>query len=961
LENSCGGGSVYSSITGASYSGSHNTNYLPCYMTIEINDSTCTVTQKGMFNSGWSSDNGNTIPVIISSVTFVKQPSNIANISGNIKDSTNAGISGVTVTLSGGSNSSMQTGTNGAYSFNVVKGGNYTVVPTKTNWSFSPLSQNWTNLTSEANQNFTGSYTGPLYSITGVISDTGGVVMNGVSVVMTGDRSDATTTNTSGSYTFSGLYAGLNLTIRPAKTNYTFNPSTQSYTNLAANQTRNFTGTANPGSPTYNLSGSLKYSSGTAISGVTVNLSTASAISSVVTDSNGYYEFIGYSSGTYTVTPVDTGRYYTPATRSYPLLNADTTGQDFTGTAIVGAPTYSISGYIRDIENSVLNAVTLSLSGKAIEIATSNSEGYYQFTQLSSGTYTVTPSKTGFTFSPKTKGYDLLNTNQASQDYIGIESGKAGEFLREFILFDDPLDVTVDQATGDMYVGTTNNLITKYDSSGVEITGWTTGNCQPKSLALDSDSVYSAENIFVNKYQKTDGTKLVTWGSTAGNANNQFSGGSGIIVDNSYVYVADANNTRIQVMALSGGNYTNRFGDTSVFGYPSGICINSNYLYVTDKNTCHIKIFTKDGAQVREFSVTGQPLDIVSDTNGTLYVLTLEKYIYIYNSNGTYIGKWGGSLGTNQGQFDEPSGLGVDKDNNIYVADKNNNRIQVFRGYAVTLATQTYSISGYVRNDIGAGMADVSVSLTGTTNDTAITNASGLYTFSSLISAGNYTVKPIKSRYSFSPSSKTYTSLGGNYTAQNFIGTEVTGLALSGYVKDKDGQYLSGVQLALVGSNNTDTAQNTGTDGYYSFSGLTAGNYTLTPFKHNYIFSPGNIVYRELSADKDELIVGATSDTVKQLNANIYLKLVNNVFNPKEDKKVVIAYNVKTEGKVKVNVYDLRGTLITKIVDDEMNAGTYLGEWDGKDKDGKTLPTGIYLVNIDAPGIRQTKKLCIVK
>ena len=43
----------------------------------------------------------------------------------------------------------------------------------------------------------------------------------------------------------------------------------------------------------------------------------------------------------------------------------------------------------------------------------------------------------------------------------------------------------------------------------------------------------------------------------------------------------------------------------------------------------------------------------------------------------TFVNMWG-SFGKGNGRFDGPAGLSIDKNDNIYVTDKNNNRIQVF-------------------------------------------------------------------------------------------------------------------------------------------------------------------------------------------------------------------------------------------------------------------------------------------
>ncbi len=48
-----------------------------------------------------------------------------------------------------------------------------------------------------------------------------------------------------------------------------------------------------------------------------------------------------------------------------------------------------------------------------------------------------------------------------------------------------------------------------------------------------------------------------------------------------------------------------------------------------------------------------------------------------YNAKGEYVMEWG-SLGTGPGQFDLVHGVAVDRDRRVYVADRTNNRVQVF-------------------------------------------------------------------------------------------------------------------------------------------------------------------------------------------------------------------------------------------------------------------------------------------
>jgi len=59
----------------------------------------------------------------------------------------------------------------------------------------------------------------------------------------------------------------------------------------------------------------------------------------------------------------------------------------------------------------------------------------------------------------------------------------------------------------------------------------------------------------------------------------------------------------------------------------------------------------------------------------------------MFDSHGKFLRKWG-SNGTATGQFRYPDGIGVDsRQGNVYVADTNNNRIQMFDDYGKFIRT----------------------------------------------------------------------------------------------------------------------------------------------------------------------------------------------------------------------------------------------------------------------------------
>jgi hypothetical protein len=73
----------------------------------------------------------------------------------------------------------------------------------------------------------------------------GGSGLSGVTVNMSGGQSASTTTDESGNYSFAGLAPGGSYTVTPARYGYSFSPPYQTFTNLGADLTANFTGISN--------------------------------------------------------------------------------------------------------------------------------------------------------------------------------------------------------------------------------------------------------------------------------------------------------------------------------------------------------------------------------------------------------------------------------------------------------------------------------------------------------------------------------------------------------------------------------------------------------------------------------------------------------------------------------------------------------------------------------------------
>jgi len=149
---------------------------------------------------------------------------------------------------------------------------------------------------------------------------------------------------------------------------------------------------------TYTISGTITGASGV----VAVSLGGAStATTSAAT--NGTYSFASLANGSYTVTPTLAGYAFTPTSTAVNVSGANAPNTNFT--AAVAANTYSISG------SAGISGATISLSGTNTGTFTSGIGGAYIFSGLIDGSYTVTPSLTGYTFSPTSANVTISGGN----------------------------------------------------------------------------------------------------------------------------------------------------------------------------------------------------------------------------------------------------------------------------------------------------------------------------------------------------------------------------------------------------------------------------------------------------------------------------------------------------------------------------------------------------------------------
>ncbi len=180
----------------------------------------------------------------------------------------------------------------------------------------------------------------------------------------------------------------------------------------------------------------------------------------------------------------------------------------------------------------------------------------------------------------------------------------------------------------------------------------------------------------------------------------------------------------------SSGNLVQSFGG-GMFVFPHGLWVDhEGNVWVADgrgeEGKGHqISKFSPDGELLLTLGQPGvageapytlnRPSDVAVAANGDIFVsdghspMDTNMRVVKYSAAGTYIKEWGGK-GSAPGQLDGAHGLALDSEGRLFVADRGNNRVQIFdqEGNFIDAWTQFGSPSGlYITPDDVLYVADL--------------------------------------------------------------------------------------------------------------------------------------------------------------------------------------------------------------------------------------------------------------
>lgn len=82
-----------------------------------------------------------------------------------------------------------------------------------------------------------------------------------------------------------------------------------------------------------------------------------------------------------------------------------------------------------------------------------------------------------------------------------------------------------------------------------------------------------------------------------------------------------------------------------------------------------------------------------------------------------------------------------------------------------------------------------------------------------------------------------------------------------------------------------------------------------------------------------------------------------NPFNP----STMIAFDLDNAGHAKLDVFDAAGRFVKTLVDETLPAARHEVNWNGKDASGRSVASGVYFYSITSGGLRETKKMILLR
>ena len=539
----------------------------------------------------------------------------------------------------------------------------------------------------------------------------------------------------------------------------------------------------------------------------------------------------------------------------------------------IAPPLWSISGTISPPSGG--SGATVTLTGAGNGVVTADASGNYSFSGLLNGTYTVTPSKSGYAYNPTSQSVTINGASLTGINFTDPVILPANSITVDATAWQDQSTAASTVTASGLSTVSGNELLLAFISTDATGAGTTVTNVSGAGLTWElavrtnmqagTSEIWRAfasaplSNVSITATLSQSVASSMTVMSFSG-VDTSGSFGSGAIGASGSGYAAPGAPTATLITTRNnswvfgvGNDYDTATPRTLGSGQSmvhqslpsiSGVAVDAFWVQMqtnptpasgtsvtindtaptTDQyNLSIVEILPPLSTGPQTWSISGSlgssgsgaTMKLSGAMSVTITADTSGNYAFTGLANGTYT-----VTPSKTGYTFSPASQSV----TVNTAN--------LSGVNFTAVPQTWSLSGTISpSSTGSG---ATVTLAGPTRATATADASGNYTFSGLPN-GAYTVAPSKAGYTFSPASQSVTINSANLSGVNFTAAPQT-WSLSGTISPSSTG--SGATVALGGASNATVTADA--SGNYTFQGLGNGTYTVTPSKSGYSFSPAN-------------------------------------------------------------------------------------------------------------------------
>jgi hypothetical protein len=119
----------------------------------------------------------------------------------------------------------------------------------------------------------------------------------------------------------------------------------------------------------------------------------------------------------------------------------------------------------------------------------------------------------------------------------------------------------------------------------------------------------------------------------------------------------------------------------------------------------------------------------------------------------------------------------------------------------------------------------------------------------------------------------------------------------------------------------------------------------------------GGVNISEITSMIDNLLLTNSIDTDHSPEKFKLYQNYPNPFNP----TTIISFNIDTQSKVSLKVYDNQGRFIRTLLENRMHPGKHDVSWDGRNIHGRPVSAGVYFYVIQTADFTQTKKMILIR